>query len=68
MVIPIVDHHAKAHEVALGHRQQRVVVTSTVCSSPNSGRAIMFVEAFPRTANGKLMRRALRLPDGLSTG
>lgn len=31
-------------------------------------RAIVFVEALPRTANGKLMRQALRLPDGLSTG
>lgn len=31
-------------------------------------RSIVFVEALPRTANGKLMRQALRLPDGLSTG
>jgi acyl-coenzyme A synthetase/AMP-(fatty) acid ligase len=31
-------------------------------------RAIVFVEALPRTANGKLMRSALRLPEGLSTG
>ncbi|MTD93229.1 AMP-binding protein [Hyphomicrobium sp. xq] len=30
-------------------------------------RSIMFVDALPRTANGKLMRSALRLPDGLST-
>jgi acyl-CoA synthetase (AMP-forming)/AMP-acid ligase II len=39
-----------------------------VCSSANSGRAIMFVEALPRTANGKIMRQALRLPAGFSTG
>jgi acetyl-CoA synthetase len=30
-------------------------------------RSIVFVEALPRTANGKLMRSALRLLDGLST-
>ncbi len=30
-------------------------------------RSIMFVDALPRTANGKLMRSALRLLDGLST-
>jgi acetyl-CoA synthetase len=30
-------------------------------------RAIVFVEALPRTANGKFMRQALRLPDGFST-
>jgi acetyl-CoA synthetase len=30
-------------------------------------RAIVFVEALPRTANGKIMRQALRLPDGFST-
>jgi acetyl-CoA synthetase len=30
-------------------------------------RSIVFVDALPRTANGKLMRQALRLPDGLST-
>ena len=31
-------------------------------------RCIVFVEALPRTANGKLMRGALRLPGGFSTG
>ena len=31
-------------------------------------RCIVFVEALPRTANGKLMRGALRLPAGFSTG
>ena len=30
-------------------------------------RSIVFVDALPRTANGKLKRQALRLPDGLST-
>ena len=30
-------------------------------------RAIVFVEALPRTANGKIMRKVLRLPDGFST-
>jgi acetyl-CoA synthetase len=30
-------------------------------------RSIVFVDALPRTANGKLMRSALRLLDGLST-
>jgi acyl-coenzyme A synthetase/AMP-(fatty) acid ligase len=30
-------------------------------------RAIVFVEALPHTANGKIMRQALRLPDGFST-
>jgi acyl-coenzyme A synthetase/AMP-(fatty) acid ligase len=27
----------------------------------------VFVEALPRTANGKVMRQALRLPDSFST-
>ena len=31
-------------------------------------RAIVFVETLPRTANGKLMRSALKLPDDFSTG
>jgi acyl-coenzyme A synthetase/AMP-(fatty) acid ligase len=31
-------------------------------------RCIVFVDALPRTANGKLMRGALRLPNGFSTG
>ena len=31
-------------------------------------RCIAFVDALPRTANGKIMRQALRLPDGFSTG
>jgi acyl-coenzyme A synthetase/AMP-(fatty) acid ligase len=31
-------------------------------------RTIVFVDTLPRTANGKLMRQALRLPGGLSTG
>jgi len=31
-------------------------------------RAVAFVEALPRTANGKIMRQALRLPEGFSTG
>jgi acyl-coenzyme A synthetase/AMP-(fatty) acid ligase len=31
-------------------------------------RTIVFVDALPRTANGKLKRQALKLPDGLSTG
>lgn len=31
-------------------------------------RAIVFVEALPRTANGKIMRAALRLPEGSSVG
>ena len=31
-------------------------------------RSIVFVDALPRTANDKLMRQALRLPDGFSTG
>jgi acyl-coenzyme A synthetase/AMP-(fatty) acid ligase len=30
-------------------------------------RSIVFVDALPRTANGKIKRQALRLPDGLST-
>ncbi|MDP1908920.1 MAG: class I adenylate-forming enzyme family protein [Hyphomicrobium sp.] len=30
-------------------------------------RCIVFVDALPRTANGKIKRQALRLPDGLST-
>ncbi len=30
-------------------------------------RAIAFVEALPRTANGKVMRAQLKLPDSLST-
>ena len=30
-------------------------------------REIVFVDALPRTANGKIKRQALRLPDGLST-
>jgi acetyl-CoA synthetase len=30
-------------------------------------RRIVFVEALPRTANGKIMRQTLRLPDGFST-
>jgi len=30
-------------------------------------RSIVFVEALPRTTNGKIMRSALRLLDGLST-
>ena len=30
-------------------------------------RSIVFVDALPRTANGKLKRQALRMPDGLST-
>ena len=31
-------------------------------------RAIAFVEALPRTANGKVMRAQLKLPEDLSTG
>jgi len=31
-------------------------------------RAYLFVETLPRTANGKLMRSQLMLPEGLSTG
>jgi acetyl-CoA synthetase len=31
-------------------------------------RSIVFVAALPRTANGKIMRQALRLPAGFSTG
>lgn len=31
-------------------------------------RAIVFVDALPRTANGKIMRSALRLPEASSTG
>jgi acyl-coenzyme A synthetase/AMP-(fatty) acid ligase len=31
-------------------------------------RSITFVDALPRTANGKIMRSALRLPEDLSTG
>ena len=31
-------------------------------------RCIVFVDALPRTANGKLMRQALSLPNGFSTG
>jgi acetyl-CoA synthetase len=31
-------------------------------------RCIVFVEALPRTANGKIMRQALRLPAEFSTG
>lgn len=31
-------------------------------------RAIAFVDALPRTANGKIMRSALRLPEGSVTG
>ena len=31
-------------------------------------RAIVFVDALPRTANGKLMRAALKPPDDFSTG
>jgi acetyl-CoA synthetase len=31
-------------------------------------RCIVFVEALPRTANGKIIRQALRLPGSLSTG
>lgn len=30
-------------------------------------RAVSFVEALPRTANGKIMRSALRLPEGFSS-
>jgi acyl-coenzyme A synthetase/AMP-(fatty) acid ligase len=30
-------------------------------------RAIVFIDALPRTANGKIQRQALRLPDGFST-
>jgi acyl-coenzyme A synthetase/AMP-(fatty) acid ligase len=31
-------------------------------------RAIVFVDALPRTANGKIMRSALRLPESSATG
>ncbi len=31
-------------------------------------RCIVFVESLPRTANGKLMRQTLSLPEGFSTG
>jgi acyl-coenzyme A synthetase/AMP-(fatty) acid ligase len=30
-------------------------------------RSVVFVDTLPRTANGKIMRQALRLPSGLST-
>ncbi|HWM83600.1 MAG TPA: AMP-dependent synthetase, partial [Pseudolabrys sp.] len=31
-------------------------------------RCIVFIDALPRTANGKVMRQALRVPDELSAG
>jgi acyl-coenzyme A synthetase/AMP-(fatty) acid ligase len=31
-------------------------------------RAIVFVDALPRTANGKIMRSSLRLPEASSSG
>ncbi len=49
-----------------GHKHRRFSPIN-ICSSGHP-RAIVFVEALPRTPNGKLMRSGLKLPEDFSTG
>jgi acetyl-CoA synthetase len=57
---------AKAGAARDAHEIERFAAERlAACKRP---RAIVFVETLPRTANGKLMRAALKLPDDFSTG
>ena len=57
-----------ASEPADGAAEALRELVAAELGRPFKPARVVFVEALPRTANGKIMRQALRLPDGLSTG
>jgi acetyl-CoA synthetase len=59
----VVAHPGKGHDAADIER-----FAAERLAAYKRPRCIVFVEALPRTANGKLMRGALRLPTEFSTG